>query len=63
MTQPTTKGHKWDDWILNIYINEYGYCYKIMELTEEGIPGPIFNEPLESATVYAIHWWLLCHDV
>ena len=34
-----------------------------LELTEEDIPGAVLNEPLESATVHALKWWLLCRDI
>ncbi len=33
------------------------------ELTETDIPGAILNEPLESATVPALRWWLLCRGI
>ena len=31
-----------------------------VELTEEDIPGAALKEPLESHTVHALKWWLLC---
>lgn len=33
------------------------------ELTESDIPGATLHEPLESATVHALRWWLLCHGI
>ena len=33
------------------------------ELTENDIPGAILHEPLESATVHALRWWLLCRGI
>lgn len=33
---------------------------KSVELTEEDIPGAALKEPLESHTVHALKWWLLC---
>lgn len=35
----------------------------LVELTEEDIAGAILNEPLESATVPALRWWLQCHGI
>lgn len=32
-----------------------------VELTEADIPGATLDEPLESHTVHALRWWLLCH--
>ena len=34
-----------------------------VELTEQDIPGAVLHEPLESSTVTALRWWLLCHGV
>ena len=31
-----------------------------VELTEEDIQGAALKEPLESHTVHALKWWLLC---
>ena len=31
-----------------------------VELTEEDVPGAALKEPLESHTVHALKWWLLC---
>ena len=33
------------------------------QLTESDIPGATLHEPLESATVHALRWWLLCHGI
>ena len=35
----------------------------VHELNEEDIPGAILHEPLESATLHALRWWLLCHGI
>ena len=35
----------------------------VNDLTENDIPGAVLQEPLESATVHALRWWLLCHDI
>ena len=35
----------------------------VVELTEDDIPGAALTEPLESHTVYALKWWLLCHGI
>ena len=32
------------------------------ELTEDDILGAALGEPLESHTVPALKWWLLCHE-
>jgi len=33
------------------------------ELTEDDIPGAALSEPLESATMHALKWWLQCRGV
>ena len=33
------------------------------ELTEDDIPGTALADPLESHTVPALKWWLLCHGI
>ena len=33
------------------------------ELTEDDIPGAALADPLESHTVPALKWWLLCHEI
>ena len=35
----------------------------VNELTENNIPGAVLHAPLESATVHALRWWLLCHGI
>ena len=35
----------------------------VIKLTEEDIPGATLNEPLESATLPSLRWWLLCHGI
>lgn len=32
-------------------------------LTEEDIPGAMLNEPLETHTIPALKWWLLCRGI
>ena len=34
-----------------------------VELTEHDIPEAQLSEPLESATIPALQWWLLCRGV
>ena len=34
-----------------------------LELTEADIPGASLDEPLDSHTIPALRWWLLCHGV
>ena len=34
-----------------------------VELTEEDIPGARLEEPLESVTMPALRWWLLCRGI
>ena len=34
-----------------------------VQLTEHDIPGALLNEPLESATVPQLKWWLLCRGI
>lgn len=34
-----------------------------VELNENDIPGATLEEPLESATVPALKWWLLCRGI
>jgi len=35
----------------------------VVELTEDDIPGAGLSEPLESHTVPALKWWLLCRGI
>ena len=35
----------------------------IVELTEDDIPGAAFHKPLDSHTVPALKWWLLCRGI
>ena len=35
----------------------------VVELTENDIPGAALAEPLESHTVPALKWWLLCRGI
>ena len=35
----------------------------VHELTGEDIPGAILHEPLESAKVHDLRWWLLRHGI
>lgn len=35
----------------------------VIKLTEDDIPGAALTEPLESHTVVALKWWLLCRDI
>ena len=34
-----------------------------IELSENDIPGATLEEPLESATLPRLRWWLLCHGI
>ena len=34
-----------------------------LELTEADIPGASLDESLDSHTIPALRWWLLCHGV
>ena len=34
-----------------------------VELTENDIPGAMLEEPLESVTMPALRWWLLCRGI
>ena len=34
-----------------------------VELTVEDIPGAMLEEPLESVTMPALRWWLLCRGI
>ena len=34
-----------------------------VELTEKDIPGAVLEEPLESVTIPALRWWLLCRGI
>ena len=35
----------------------------VIKITEDDIPGAALKEPLESHTVVALKWWLLCRDI
>lgn len=35
----------------------------VPQLTEQDIPGAFLDEPLESHTIPALRWWLLCHGI
>ena len=34
-----------------------------VELTEKDIPGALLEEPLETVTMPALRWWLLCRGI
>ena len=35
----------------------------VVELTEDDIPGAALSEPLDSHTMPALKWWLLCRGI